>query len=91
MEAIFINNKVFIKLLIPEIDKSYDVSLPVNKRIGNIINLLNATISEMSNGELKPSKNNVLYNVHTGEKYMPNTLLLNTNIRNGTILVLLTN
>lgn len=91
MEAIFINNKVFIKLLIPEIDKSYDVSLPVNKRIGNIINLLNATISEMSNGELKPSKNNVLYNVRTGEKYMPNTLLLNTNIRNGTILVLLTN
>lgn len=91
MEAIFINNKVFIKLLIPEIDKSYDVSLPVNKRIGNIINLLNATISEMSNGELKPSKNNVLYNVRTGEKYMPNTLLLNTNIRNGTILILLTN
>lgn len=91
MEEIFINNKVFIKLLIPEIDKSYDVSLPVNKRIGNIINLLNATISEMSNGELKPSKNNVLYNVRTGEKYMPNTLLLNTNIRNGTILVLLTN
>lgn len=91
MEAIFINNKVFIRLLIPEIDKSYDVSLPVNKRIGNIINLLNATISEMSNGELKPSKNNVLYNVRTGEKYMPNTLLLNTNIRNGTILVLLTN
>lgn len=91
MEAIFINNKVFIKLLIPEIDKSYDVSLPVNKRVGNIINLLSATISEMSNGELKPSKNNVLYNVRTGEKYMPNTLLLNTNIRNGTILVLLTN
>ncbi len=91
MEAIFINNKVFIKLLIPEIDKSYDVSLPVNKRIGNIINLLNATVSEMSNGELTLSKNSVLYNARTGEKYLPNTLLLNTNIRNGTILVLLTN
>ncbi|MCX4248769.1 MAG: hypothetical protein OSJ65_03285 [Bacilli bacterium] len=91
MEAIFINNKVFIKLLIPEIDKSYDISLPVNKRIGNIINLLSMAVSEMSNGELRPSKNNVLYNARTGEKYMPNTLLLNTNIRNGTILVLLTN
>ena len=60
MEAIFINNKVFIKLLIPEIDKSYDISLPVNKRIGNIINLLSMAVSEMSNGELRPSKNNVL-------------------------------
>lgn len=89
MEEISINNKVFVKLIVPEIDESYDIYLPVNKKVGNVINLLNASISEMSNGELGISKNNMLYNARTGEKYLPNTLLLNTNIRNGSVLVLL--
>ena len=83
-----IKNKVFIKLKVPEIDKDYDIYLPVNKKIGNIIILLNQAIYELSNGEIELSENNKLYNEKTKELYSPDILLLNTNIRNGTILVL---
>ncbi len=82
-------NKVFVKIIVPEIDKSYDVYLPVNKKIGNIIILLNQSISEMTDGELELSKENELYNRLTKERYLPNTLLINTNIRNGSELVLI--
>lgn len=82
-------NKVLVKLKIPEIDKEYDVYLPINKKIGNIVNLLNEAIEEMTNGELKKSNANQLYNVITGERYTPDILLLNTNIRNGSVLTLI--
>ncbi len=83
-----IKNKVYIKLKVPEIDKEYDLYLPVNKKIGNIINLLNEAINELTLGEIAISSNNKLYNEKTLEMYSPDILLLNTNIRNGTVLVL---
>ncbi len=83
------NNKVFVKLIVPEIDKTYDVYLPINKKIGNIINLLNQAISEMTNKEMPLSKSYSLYNKKTGEKYLSDILLYNTNIRNGTNLILI--
>ena len=84
-----IKNKVYIKLKVPEIDKEYDLYLPVNKKIGNIINLLNEAINELSFGEIELSQTNKLYNEKTLEMYTPDTLLLNSNIRNGTVLVLI--
>lgn len=82
-------NKVLVQLIVPEIDKKFDVLLPINKKIGNIINLLNESIGEISSGELIKSKSNQLYNAITNEKYSSDILLANTNIRNGTILVLI--
>lgn len=82
-------NKVIVKISVPEIDMDYDVYLPINLKIGNIINLLNKTINQLSNGEYKLSKNNSLYNAITKEKYTSDVLLYNTNIRNGTKLILI--
>ena len=82
-------NKVLVELIVPEIDQKFDVLLPINKKIGNIINLLNETIEELSSGELPKSKSNQLYNAITNEKYGSDILLANTNIRNGSILVLI--
>lgn len=82
-------NKVLISLLIPEIDKEFDVYLPVNKKIGNIIDLLNKAISELTNDEFELSRCNKLYNSFTKECYQADVLLANTNIRNGSCLILL--
>ena len=84
-----IKNKVLVELIVPEIDKTYQIYLPINKKIGNIINLLNEAFFELSNGELPQSKSNSLYNVDTLEMYLSDKLLINTNIRNGTRLVLI--
>ena len=83
------NNKVLIKLLVPDIDMSYDIYLPVNKKIGNIIVLLNKAVSEMSNGSLPISNYNSLYNAETNERYNIDTLISNTDIRNNSKLILL--
>lgn len=87
--VVTINNKVLVKLIVPEIDKSFDVYLPINKKVGNIINLLNKSLAEISNNQIILSNNNKIYNVRTKELYQSDILLSNTNIRNGTNLVII--
>ncbi len=83
------NNKVFVKILVPEIDKEFDVYLPISKKIGNIINLLTKAICEITNNEIEITNTNRLYNAKTKELYESDVTLFNTNIRNGTKLVLI--
>ena len=82
-------NKIIVKIIVPEISQTYDVYLPINKKIGNIVLLLNKAINEISNNCFPISKSNVLYNVNTKQIYKSDTLLFNTDIRNGTKLVLI--
>ena len=83
------NNKVIVKVIVPEIFQTYDVFLPINKKIGNIVILLNKAINELSENCFPISNCNVLYNVKTRTIYKSDVLLLNTDIRNGSELVLL--
>ena len=83
------DNKVLVSLFVPEIGITYDLYLPVNKKMGNIIILLNKAINEISNGSYKIDSNNLLYNVETKKIYDPDILLANTDIRNGTKLLLI--
>ena len=85
------DNKVLVDLIVPEIGKSFDLYLPVNRKIGNIILLLNKSINELTNGDFPLFNTNGLFNVDTKELYNVDTLLINTNIRNGTRLVLISN
>lgn len=82
-------NKVLVEIIVPEILQTFDVYLPINKKIGNIIILLNKAINELSNNCYPISQNKVLYNVVTKELYQSNILLFNTNIRNGSKLILI--
>ena len=82
-------NKILIEITVPEIDKVYNVFIPINKKIGNILILLTKAISDMSNNAYKISNHNALYNRNTGERYNIDDIVRETDIRNGTKLVLL--
>lgn len=86
--VIIMNNKVLIKLIVPEIENDYDLFIPINRRIGDIIKLISSAINEMSDG-IFIEKNRNLYNRDTGFQYYINDLVRETDIRNGTVLVLI--
>lgn len=82
------DNKILVNLIIPTLEVNYNAYLPISKRIGNIIFLLVKAINEMGitfefNSEI------ALYNRYTGEIYNPNDLLIDTDIRNGSEIILL--
>ena len=82
-------NKILVKIIVPEIDETYDLYIPINRRIGNIVSLLSKAIVDLSNDAYVVKTNSCLYNKITGERYESNDLVRNTNIKNGAILVLL--
>lgn len=79
------NNKVLVKLIIPETSQDFDMYLPINKKIGSIISLIKQAVDEFD-GENIPIK--YLYNADTGECYDYDVLLANTTIRNGSKIVI---
>ena len=82
-------NKVLVQLIVPEIEEKYDLFIPINRRIGTVINLLTSSISELSSGLFTKNKKRILYNHNTGYSYSINKLIRETDIRNGTVLVLI--
>ena len=83
------NNKVNVEIIVPEIEKKYNVLLPINKKMGTIQNLLVKAINELSNGTFPISNECKIYNAKTLKTYDNNMLLYSTDIRNSTKLVLL--
>ena len=82
-------NKVLIELVVPDIDEIYNVYIPINKKIGNVIILLSRAISEFNIGDFEENNHNCIYNGETGERYQINDIVRNTNIRNGSRIILM--
>ncbi len=82
-------NKIIVKLYVPKIDKEYDVFIPTNKRISMVISLLVKAINELSNGSFNPTEMPMLYNKLNAKSYDINQTIKESDIRNGSELVLL--
>lgn len=83
------NNKVLIKLIIPELDYSFDIFLPVNEIIWKEIKLIIKSVSDLTGGAIDTNNEYVLMNKQTSKIYDNNQILINTDIRNATELILL--
>lgn len=83
------NNKFLVKIYVPLIESSYEVWIPPNKQIRNVINLLVKSIYELSKENYNPDFLPSLYNKKTSEIYNLEEKIIDTNIRNGSELILL--
>lgn len=80
-------NKVLVNVIVPIIDRKFDILFPVNKKIGNILKLVDVALENLDDYYEKKNTRN-LYNKLTGQRYMLDTCVADTDIRNGTILIL---
>ena len=56
------NNKILIEVYVPILETEYDVFVPINKKVKNVIKLSVDAIHDLSNGCLPQKNNYVLYN-----------------------------
>ena len=82
-------DKVLVKVYVPMLEENYDVWIPLNKKIYEVIGLLVNAISDLNNQIYYPTKIPNLYDKLTGEEYNVNVILKDTNIRNGTEVILI--
>lgn len=82
-------NKVLIKLFIPEIDESFDIFVPVNELMWKIMKIILKSVNDLTSGVLDLNANYVLLNKDTSRIYGNNEILISTDIRNGTELLII--
>ena len=82
-------NKVLIKLYVPFLEESFDIWIPITKKIYNVIELLVKAISELSEGSYKPTKMPLLYDRNTAKELDINETIKEAKIKNGTELILI--
>ncbi len=84
-------NKVLIKLIIPELEETFDIHIPVNELVWKIRKLIVKSISDLTSKSLVVNDNYLLINKETAQIYNNNDVIINTDIRNGTELLLICN
>ena len=85
------NEKVLVKLLLPEFDTEYDILIPVNEIVWKIKKLLIKSVSDLEGIKLNMNVNYILLNKENSRVYNNNEIIINTDIRNSTELILITN
>lgn len=80
-------NKVLVNLYVPFLEKKYEIFLPANKKIGEIISLVGKALNDVTGGYYIYRENERIYNRITGKEYSLGEMIKHTNIRNGTELV----
>ncbi len=81
-------DKVLVEIYVPGMEQEFDMWLPIHKKIGNIVNLLLKSLSEMSENNVITSDAPLLYNRESAYPYSLNLMLKDTDIKNGTKLIL---
>lgn len=81
-------NKVLIKLYVPSLESSYELLIPNDQVLVEILPQIQRSIIELSDSYFKPNNQMILINSETGEICNLGKSLLSLHIENGTILTL---
>ncbi len=82
-------NKVFIIVEVPLIEQKYEVYIPIGKKIHKVASILAKAISELSGGHYPIKDDATLYSKATGRAYNINMTVKDTDIRNGSEVILI--
>jgi len=80
-------NKILIKLIMPELDETFDLFIPVNEVIWKIKKLIIKSVNDLINISLDMQHEYLLINKDTTKIYGNNEIVINTDIRNASELV----
>ncbi len=82
-------NKILVELYVPMIEEEYNIWIPTNRRIHNVIRLLVKAIHELTEGEYNPKNPPLLYDKQTAKAFDINLTIRESTIKNGSEIVLL--
>ena len=81
-------NKVNVDLIVPSLGERYNLFIPVNKSVGEVIQIINNCLNDISGYFPENNKLSLLY-VVKNKFYDYELLIIDTDIENGSVLALL--
>ena len=84
-------NKILIKLYVLSLNKEFDMFIPVNEVVWQIKKLLISSLTDITDVSMLDDSKYVLINIDTGNVYKNNDIIIDTDIRNYSKLLLIEN
>ena len=82
-------NKVLINLVVPSIDETYEIYIPVNETIKKVLELIVKSVIDLSDGALDLRVAHYLMDPDNGVLYNDTQIIRDTNIKNSKKIILL--
>lgn len=79
---------ILVSIFVPLIGLEYEAKIPINKTIGSIKKNIEKAIYDLSGGSCKIDENSSLINKKSGVVYSNVTYVIDSDIRNGTELII---
>ena len=83
------NNKILVEVIVPLLSTSYELYIPINKRISSIIKLIENSLRELTNGYYPNKENSIIIDQNSGNVYDINITVKESKIMNGSKLILI--
>ena len=83
------NNKILIGLYVPLMEKSYDIYIPINKKIGTVKKLIEDGLRELTDNSYIIKEDSNFYNKENGQIYDVNKTVRETDLKNGSKILLI--
>ena len=84
-----ITNKVLVTVNVPSLERKFDMFIPVNRKVHSVVKMIKMSLFELSMGSFVVDNKYLLYNGETGQSYDMNVLIRDTDIRNGSSIIIL--
>lgn len=83
------SNKILIELEVPLIEKKYDLFIPINKKVGTVKRLIENELLELTDNSYVVKEDTNFYSKETGVIYDVNENVRDTDLKNGSRVILL--
>lgn len=83
------NHKALVEISVPASGEKYDVWIPLGSRMSDVLKLVSAALSDLSNGKYCAAEDAVLCDAETGIIYNVNMEVAELGIKNGSRLMLI--
>lgn len=83
------NNKVLVEILVPAAAQKYDVYIPLESKMSEVVVMVAGALSDLSNGKYKATNEAILCDADTGAIFDVNIEVAELGIKNGSHLMLI--
>ena len=80
------NNKVIVHIYVPVLEIDFEAKIPINKRINQVMYLIQKYIVTIDKN-YPVNADHILCDRRSGQIYDPNDIVVDSNIRNGSQLI----
>lgn len=83
------NNKALVEISVPAAGQKYDVYIPLESKMSQVVKMVAAALSDLSDGKYKATDEAILCDAETGIIFNVNIEVAELGIKNGSRLMLI--